>query len=502
MEELFFIFDPKDPSQSRCGQRPQAYHEDGQVTVAILGHLYDREHRRLDARQVGQLYAQQGEAVTRSFEGVHTVLIADLRRGQVLVFRDGYGSNQQIFFYDDGARIAISNSMKRILAMKDGGWETDPRGARSFLARGYCLGSDTLIRQIRKIPGKRYLKLSASGKRIDLRKYPKEPAYTGPVSDEAYDRLFGQIVTACTKEDTAATISKGYDSNFILYQLQKSAPASVDCYCIGGKAGANEIPDAEKIAAHYGNVRLHTRYVDGDTLEHLPQIMYALDFSLYECGIFLQYTLCSLLRDHGVEHILLGECADQVLNYCSYHPAYQLWRGFCYRAKRTVLTALKGIRFGPFRPAYEMGADLIIKKNGILANYFGIRPEYRYLHKDYIAYARRVVIPGKENKRYHKEAVSRLLPDPVAAVLKKMPGTTDGKDLFTGRITMEKVRQLCKTSPYYKDLRFAAHNDQTDYLMKVLCLELLRIMYLEQPQKYLAETWPGDKLTDIFPELV
>lgn len=466
----------------------------GDIAVAALGNVYDLAGNRLDSQAVADIYISKGRDTDTELDGIFTVIIIDYRKKKTYVFQDYFGSHQAVFFYNDNGRVYITTSLKSIVKNVKREWEMNMRAVKQFILRGYSANSDTLIAGIHKMPGKANLEIARAPK---LLKHKALPHNKETVSIEQYDDVVTKCAQSVWRENMAITISSGYDSNYILHNVQKLATDRIKAFCIGGTIGKNEIPDAEKISEYYGNVDLHTRLVNGSSLDKLPEIVYAMEGCMYESGIFLQYELASLASSHGVQHMMLGECADQVLNFEMYHPIHQQKAIIDYTLKKLPKRIFKKLRFRPYRTVYDMAAYIVVKKNGIMMNYFGINPEYPYMRKEYMRTCRNAVRIGEKKKEFHKKAINQILPEYITSIIHKVPGATELKELFIGEITYDDILNLCKKSPYYKPAMFDDRFYEIDNYLKITYLELFRRMFIEEPDKYLTDTYSGHTLKDI-----
>lgn len=466
----------------------------GNVSAAILGNVYGLDQNRLDAEGVIDLYNKYGKDTDTVLDGIYTAIVLDYDKKRAYVFQDFFGSNQAIFYYNDNGRVYITNSLRAIVTGVKKDWQMNMAAVKQFILRGYSANSDTLIKGICKMPGKANLEIT---KKPKLLKHKKLDNVKEEISIEKYDDVVSRNTRAVWHEGMATTISSGYDSNYIMHNLQKLSDKRIDAFCIGGTIGTDEIPDAEKICAYYGNVDLHTRRVNGSSFDKLPEIVYAMEGCMYERGIFLQYELADLVSSHGVKHIMLGESADQVLNFEMYHPFHQAKAIFDYTMKKLPARIFKGLRFRPYRTVYDMATYIVTKKNGIMMNYFGVNPEYPYMRKEYMKTCENAVKIGEKKKEFHKKAINAILPEGVTSVIHKMPGSTELKDLFIGEITYEDILEICKKSPYYKKAKFDDCFYEIDNYLKITYLEVFRRMFIEQPEKYLTDKFEGYTLKDV-----
>lgn len=466
----------------------------GDISVALLGNAYDLNGKRIDAGDIADIYLKYGKDTDTAIDGIYTAVVLDYSRKKAYVFQDFFGSNQAIFYCNDNGKVYITNSLRAIVTNVKREWEMNKAAIKQFILRGYSANSDTLIKGIHKMPGKANLEVSVFP---ILQKHKKLFNTKQAVTTAMYDDAVSRNTKAVWHDGMATTISSGYDSNYIMHNLQKLTDKRIDAFCIGGTIGTDEIPDAEKISAYYGNVDLHTRRVNGSSFDKLPEIVYAMEGCMYERGIFLQYELADLVSSHGIKDIMLGESADQVLNFEMYHPIHQAKAVIGYTLKKLPGRIFKGLHFRPYRTVYDMATYIVAKKNGIMMNYFGVNPEYPYMRKDFMKICQNAVKIGEKKKEFHKKVINEVLPKEVTSVIHKMPGSTELKDLFIGEITYDDILELCKKSPYYKPKKFDDGFYEIDNYLKITYLEVFRKMFIEEPEKYLTDKFGGYSLKDV-----
>ena len=477
----------------------KVYHK-GDIAVVVLSNLYNRNHERLSCEDVVDLYLKHGEDINSQFEGVYTVFIADFKNKKIYVFQDFFGSDCSVYYYVNKDKLIISDNLKSIIRSENKQWYMNRRTVKQFILRGYCANEETLVSGVYKIPGQKYLVVDATSKAIKLKKYKKEVNSKHNVTTQMYDSVVERQCRACYHEGIATTVSSGYDSNYILYNLNKFSDERKIGFCIGGTTGRNEIPDAQIICDFYGNVDLRTKLVNGSSFDKLPEIVYALEGAVYESGIFLQYELANLVKDNGVDDIILGECADQVLNFEMYHPVHRAISIVKYNLKMLPGRIFKGLHYRPYRTVYDMASYIVIKKSGLLMNYYGINTEYPYMRKEFMKTAQNAVAIGERKKECHKRVIKEVLPEEVTKILDKKPGATELKDLFIGDITLEDIKVLCEKSEFYKPMKFKDQYYGIDNYLKILYLELFKKMFILENEKYLTETYGGYELKEMFEE--
>lgn len=457
------------------------------ISINILGNVYNKKEKRITPNEIYDLYIQHKRNISKFIEGTYAIIIIDYDKDKIYIHQDFFGNCQYIYFYKDKNEIIISNRLRTIILNKEINWKLNYNATKKFIKKGYIVGKNTLIKNIYKIPGKKELKIDLKRKKIKLERYKKERLKKEHISLDKYNETFEKVTLSSIHEDLGITISSGYDTNYLLYNIRKKLNKPINAFCIGGRIGRNEIPIAQKICEQYPNMKFFSKLVDGDSLIKYPEIIFALEGAIYESGIFLQYELSKLVNKSGNHNIVLGECADQVLNYELYHPFMAVINKIKYNKSKIIKKLIKNIDYKPYKDVYEMASYKIIKKNGILMNYFGLNPEYPYLRTEFIKIAKNVVELGDKEKIFHKKVIDNTLSSNVSKMLQKIGGATELKTLFIGNIELNDIKDLCKKSKFFKNKTFDDKFYEIDYYMKILYLELFEKIFLEKNSKKILE---------------
>lgn len=473
------------------------------IALLYLGNIYNKKSERISIKEIGELYENFGRKVSLYLDGIYSLCIIDYKKNKFFIFQDDFGSNQSIYFYRNDNYISISNSLKQIILFNKNKWNINKKSIKEFIRKGYISNSNTLIDKINKIPSKKYLEIDFKKQRLKIYKNYSKKKEKMKVTEEIYNEAFKSIClsTIHKNENMAITVSSGYDTNYILNILSNSTKKPIYAFSIGGKIGRNEVPNAKKICNTYDNVKFKSQLVDGSSLKEYPEIVWALEGAIYESGIFLQYELAKLIKSNHCKYVILGECADQVLNYEFYHTGIGLINQIIYNIKKIPNKILKNINYKPYKNIYEMASYKVLKKNGIIMNYFNINTEYPYLRNQFINVAKNIVKIGDKEKLFHKQVINNKLPKNITKILKKIGGATDLKTLFTDSIKVEDLKEVCKKSKYYKKSKFDDIYYEIDYFMKIIYIELFEKMFIRDIDKYINKNIGNYDITYFFPEL-
>lgn len=472
--------------------------ENENILLFFIGKIFDTKKNILELTNICTLYLKYGKKVVNYLDGTYSLIIIDKRKKRLYVFQDYFGSNQNIYFYDDRTEIIISNELKQIIKNKNIDWQIDLKSVKNFLDKGFITNEDTLVKFIHKVPGKKYLEINLNNAKYKIKRniFVKNIYNIKKVNSDSYVKTMEEICDSSKCENIGVTISSGYDTNFLVYNLRKNNN-KLKAFSIGGTIGRNEVPNSYFISKYYKNIDFHSKLVDDNSLINYPEIIFALEGAIYESGIFLQYELAKLIKDNNIENMILGDCADQVLHYNLYHPISKFIDKTKYYLKNYAQLC-KGISIKPYKDIYEMASYKVLKKSGILMSYYGINAQYPYLRREFVETAKRIVIKGDNNKSYHKDIIHKTLPLEIVKILKKIGGATDLKTLFIGKISLNNIREVAQNSKYYKKKKFNDEFYEIDYFMKIIYLEIFERMFIKEK---IIDNENKNNLFYYFPEL-
>lgn len=381
---------------------------------------------------------------------------------------DYFGTALPIYFGTENDKLYISDSLiglKHVLKQK---FQLNVDMLPYFFYNGFLPGKHTLIKGVYKLPPKKKIVVKNSSITID--------EYLPEFSDLCYDnysleKIYDEVMTDSLIESIPSSniynvaLSSGFDSNFLLYLLRKLKPdVNICCYSVGGSVGVDETDIAAIISNQYNNTSFNKAIVTPDTLNHLDDIVYRLEGSVYERGIFLQYELAKMLHENGCKHIICGECADQVFHIKTYEPV----------SDKTFL-------FGYSDTPYEMASYVVLKKSALMLNSFGIKGVYPYLNNSVVKLG---YMSRKENgnsKEFHKLQCKRLLPESIYNNLQKIGGSTELLPLMDENINYE---ELCKKCKYYNpDFRYTQKYSKKEAVMDYY----LTLQYIESFERQFCD---------------
>ncbi|MBR4727355.1 MAG: hypothetical protein IK080_05635 [Clostridia bacterium] len=393
-----------------------------------------------DGAALSSLYTQFGLQITEYLSGAYLLLIFEKETGILRVFQDRATSPVTLYYSEIGDRLYLSASLKSLLAASCMTCRLNEQAVEEFLVNGFLYDDATLMENVFKI--KAYHCLSVENGLVGQFpvRYPQAEMTKGealdrfkPTLDRAIERCIADL------DDVSFPLSSGYDSNYIAFVATK-CKESATAFSVGGSRGKNEVPIVEKNAPFYPNLTLHTAVTDGATLSHFPDIVWRLEGNVFESGLFLQYELMNLVKKAGKPTLVCGECADQIMNL-HYHRKDRIYPQHPDGAPLYY-------EFSEY--PYIFSSYLILKKNGILANSFGVETRYPYLDEDLISVCAPLGEISRKDKRVHVANCHACLPPEVIANMSKIGGSTDCHSLFASADEMQSFFRKVERTAFFK----------------------------------------------------
>lgn len=354
----------------------------------------------------------------KAFIGPFLLIAYEKKTGKLLITQHAFGSGRELYLLNAPDRLLFASSLREMRQIAGFEFQLNTDVIPKYVCHTFLTGYSTFINGISKLPA--FVTLLFDGGRlsesfVELPE-PVESAPTGKLQAEYYTTVALSLYeeTKDIEGPIAQALSSGYDSNCMLFMLDKLWPERrKETYSIGGVRGVDETKVAEEIAKTYPNTEFASAYVSQSTHDAFDEIVFRLEGSVAQIGIFLQYELARLLDSHSVKTVLVGECADQVFNIRTYKPI-KCEDMFLY------------IRRNP----RECAAYFILKKNRLMLSSFGIEARYPFLSQSMLELGAKTCELNKHKKRYHIEQCMRMLPSEISERIGKQGGATDPSTLF------------------------------------------------------------------------
>lgn len=394
-----------------------------------------------DGKLLWDAYKEWENHLTEHISGLYILIVYDKLNRTFRAFHDRATSPLTLYYTSNGNHVYLSTSLKWLLRESGIDRKFNDAVLEEFLVNGYIYGKETLIEKVYKLSAFTSILLQED----ELREIPIKYAETNIPTGEALSRWEPALEkTICqsffNKDEINIPLSSGYDSNYIAHVASETSNRPINAFSVGGKLGKNELPFVKENVSAYRDMHLSTALTDEYSLTNLPDIVWRLEGAVYEVGIFLQYELARLVHKSGKSSLICGECADQVMNQY-------------YLAEDRIAVPQKAdapVYYEFSEYPYIFGSFLILKKNGLLSNSFGIDTEYPYLDDEFVAIANSLSGINKKDKRVHIAICQERLPAAVLKNIAKTGGATDFHSLFATKEEMERFIEKVERTAFFK----------------------------------------------------
>jgi asparagine synthase (glutamine-hydrolysing) len=280
-----------------------------------------------DTEVILHAYRKWGEGCVEHLRGMFAFLLWDEARQTLFCARDRFGIKP---LYYAAARdvLYLASEVKALLPFLDR-VETDRAGLKDYLAFQLCLGGKTLFKDVSELqPG--HVLVAGRG-RVQTRRYWQvyyrlDFDHTEKYFAEHLRRLLAESVDLHKRADVpiGAYLSGGLDSSIIACLAAAGGAADFEGFTGKFALGAkyDESRYAEEVARSSGFPLHQIDMKAGDFVEHLPRVIYHLDYPVAGPGSFPQY-LVSHLAAARRKVVLGGQGGDEIFGgYVRYLIAY------------------------------------------------------------------------------------------------------------------------------------------------------------------------------------
>jgi len=334
------------------GKQPMC-NEDGSIWIVFNGEIYNyvelrreltRHHHfrtQSDTEVILHLYEELGERCLERLNGMFSFAIWDTRQQRLFAARDRIGI-KPFYFTNDGEHIAFASEPKALVAAGFARPEPDAQGLEEYLTFQFCLGERTLFRDIRKLEPGHYLTFRP-GRDHDPSivcywdySYELDFHHTDEFFREELVHLLNDSVRLQLRSDVpvGAHCSGGIDSSTVVSLAARQYPHRFHTFTGAFREGQQYDETryaravAENVNAHYHEVwPTGTEFADT-----LPWLIYMMDEPAAGPGLFPQYCVSKLAREH-VKVVLGGQGGDELFGgYARYLVSYleQALKGAIY----------------------------------------------------------------------------------------------------------------------------------------------------------------------------
>lgn len=429
---------------------------------------------------------------------MYLAFLYDRRKQEFVIFADITTSPLNLYYAPNNGKVYFSTSLKKLLLESAVEKKLDIQAAKAFLSNGYIVGESTLVEGVYKLSfGKKVVISKRSVEQVPCSLVARHMEKVVKDKEALIPTIQSSIKTAmCDVYEIAMPLSNGYDSNLILSTVLNNTDQRVKAFTVGGKAGISE---AEAVADNVKdlNVELHTAIVDASYFEYFADIVWRLDGSVYESGVFLQYALAKMASEAGVSCLLCGEGSDEVQS-----KYYQESMNCTVEEKEP-----RDKKYYTYSHPFVGTHLMIMKKSAVMLNSFGIVGKYPFKSASVAAAAAAVTKENGTDKRYYKKLCRKLFSDKIASNLQTRGGTTGVRTVIAEE-DLALLKQRVKGDPLFERIYGAQNVIVTDSYTKKLrreqgrkrVLSQIRQMGMIKAAKSILNNRRGSSLTKLFKE--
>ncbi|NIT57144.1 MAG: asparagine synthase (glutamine-hydrolyzing), partial [Aliifodinibius sp.] len=334
------------------GHQPMT-NEDESLWIVYNGEIYNyvelrrdlkRDHRfrtHSDTEVILHLYEELGERCLERLNGMFSFAIWDSRQQRLFAARDRLGIKPFYWFMDNN-RFVFASEPKAMIAAGILKPQPDPHAIEEYLTFQFCLGDRTLFKDIWRLEPGHYLTF-----RPHRDSQPSIVCYwdfnyeidTHHTEDYFIDQLLYLLqdsINLRLRSDVpvGGHLSGGIDSSTVVCLAAPNYSGDFHTFTGGFREGSqyDETKYAQLVAKHVQSVHHEFWPTAQDFSEIMPWLIYMMDEPAAGPGIFPQYFLSKIAREH-VKVVLGGQGGDETFGgYARYLIAYleQCLKGAIY----------------------------------------------------------------------------------------------------------------------------------------------------------------------------
>lgn len=331
-------------------------------------------HSHTDTEVIAAAYDCWKENCLQHFDGMFAFAIWDNREQELFAARDRFGE-KPFFYVQNGNQFLFASEMKALWAA---GIPKEPnlKMLFNFITIGYTDNpekpGETFFENIAKLPAATYLKYSLIYSQFTLTRYwnidpDKENSTIKDVEAvEQFSDLFSDAVRKRLRSDVTVgtSLSGGLDSSAVAATssrfIEKGQPFACFTAAFPGfekdeLTYARQVAESFKLQHH--SVNIHAE----EMLSNWEKLCYHQEEPFGSAGIYAQYKVYELAKQHSTTVLLDGQGADEIL--AGYHKYYKWYWQELFRKRK-----LK--KSGELNAARELGIGEPFNYKNKIASWF------------------------------------------------------------------------------------------------------------------------------------
>lgn len=374
------------------------------------GHVF---RTKSDTEVLLKSYIEWGEECVNYFRGMFAFSLYDSRKNIVLIARDRMGIKPLYYSVQNHRGHPVFLFASEIRALLDSSLiekKLNPVSLEVYLWNGYVSGTDTIVRDIKKLNSSSYLVISLDKFDIREERYWKLPAAPVKENDSSgnIDSLRATLHDAVrlrmiSDVPLGVFLSGGVDSSAIV-SIASQYSSNLKTFNISfSEEGFDESYYARRISRIYDTEHHEIRLTEQDFIKGLPNALHSLDTPTFD-GLNTYY-LSKSIKDAGITVALSGMGGDELFGgYESFDIIPKLmtmsrYLGFLPRQFLQQLgRVLARIRYGepsviPHQARWAKTGDILATRGNILDLY---QITYGLFRQNFIS---RLLLPGEYDRQ-------------------------------------------------------------------------------------------------------
>src|SRR5882724_3250475 len=301
--------------------------EDGTIHVVFNGEIYNYVELRADLEKRGHelrtqgdtetlvhLYEEHGADLLRFLRGMFAFALWDSRKKTLFLARDRLGK-KPLNYVPVGRGLYFCSELAPLFDQNLASWEINPSALAAYLLLGFVPGSQTMVRQIKRLPPAHYLTWHEGETKVQ--RYwsfcgtPKvQCSYTAAL-EEVRAKLDESLRLRLRSDvPLGLLLSGGIDSNALLARLVRGLGHKVQTFTIGFRETEYDESSVARASAKYFGVEHHELTGSADLLRLLPDVVRHYGEPFADKSALPTLLVSALTRQH-VKVALSGDGGDE-----------------------------------------------------------------------------------------------------------------------------------------------------------------------------------------------
>ena len=313
------------------------------VTTVFNGEIYNylelrdalkqRGHRfetTSDTEVLLRAYVEYGVDFVKRLNGMFAFVLLDTRLKRVVAARDHFGIKPLYFFRDENV-LLYASEIKALLVHPAVRAQVCAEGLHDYVTFQFTLGATTLFKGISKLAPSHLHVIDLQSGELTVERF-WEPDFSGPLNwnepqiTEQFSALLDDSVRLQMRSDVpvGTYLSGGLDSSTVTMAAARHAGEPLKTFTGAFQEGPeyDESRYAQLVANRAGARSFVIYPTEQDFVEHLPRLVYHMDEPAAGPGLFPQFMVARLAKQH-VKVCLGGQGADEMFaGYARYAVAY------------------------------------------------------------------------------------------------------------------------------------------------------------------------------------